>query len=142
MKPKLSKGEKETIEAIGARLVLERHERNMTQQQMADALGVTKRTYQTYETGERQMSVLPIARASEELGIDIQYLLRGIVRKTDTEVLSDIIGGLDYYLERAKIPLSASKRAAIISKGYDRRINKMPFTDEDLVTWVEFIREE
>ena len=47
-----------------ARLVRERRRRGYTQKQIAEALGVSNRTYSKWETGENEMDVSTLCRLS------------------------------------------------------------------------------
>lgn len=59
------------------RLLGERNRLKLTQDQMAKAGGVAKRTYCNYETGDREPPASFIA-AVKEVGVDVGYLLFGV----------------------------------------------------------------
>ncbi len=65
---KLSVGE------FGLRLWFFRHSRGLTQDQIAQQLGVGLRTYQRYETGELQPKVDFVYRYAQVMGISADYL--------------------------------------------------------------------
>lgn len=49
--------------------------RNLTQQNMADAIGVALRSYQCYETGTRTPSFDLLVRIADVLDVSTDYLL-------------------------------------------------------------------
>ncbi|WP_230088214.1 helix-turn-helix transcriptional regulator [Alicyclobacillus mali (ex Roth et al. 2021)] len=51
-----------------------RRRKGLTQQQVADMLDVTLRTYQRYESGTRRMSLETAVLLSEILGVDVRDL--------------------------------------------------------------------
>lgn len=73
----------------------------MTQQQVADKMGVTKSTYCGYETEKRQPDVPKIKQLSEILGVPSDYLLEtekapaheGERRATDEEIKFALFDG-------------------------------------------------
>lgn len=60
----------------------------MTQQQIADMMGIDKSTYCGYETGKRQPDVRKIKQLSETLNVSVDELL-GIRIKKATGISSD-----------------------------------------------------
>ena len=52
-----------------------RMKRNLTQQNMADAINVALRSYQCYETGTRTPSYDLLVRVADPLDVSIDYLL-------------------------------------------------------------------
>lgn len=63
---------------IGSRLAEERKRCGMTQEQLADALGVVKRTQANYEGGSSDATASYLSRAVIELGFDVHYILTGV----------------------------------------------------------------
>lgn len=57
------------------RVLLLRKEKNLTQTQLADAMGVLVRAYQNYEYGEREPSAFKVAELARFLGVSTDYLL-------------------------------------------------------------------
>lgn len=49
--------------------------RQMTQQTMADSIGVVLRTYQCYEQGTREPSLKMLVRMADVLNVSTDYLL-------------------------------------------------------------------
>lgn len=60
---------------FGKRLRDARMMRDMTQQALADAVGVALRTYQCYEQGTRQPSLSLVNAFCDTLGVSADYLL-------------------------------------------------------------------
>ncbi len=53
-----------------------REDRDLTQQQVADVLGITQRKYSYLETGVQQWSDEFLIKLSDFYGVSIDYLLR------------------------------------------------------------------
>lgn len=54
---------------------IERHKKRVTQQELAEALGMSERTYRKYEKGEIDYTFRQLFRISDYLGIDIMVFL-------------------------------------------------------------------
>ncbi|SDS48713.1 Transcriptional regulator, contains XRE-family HTH domain [Halopseudomonas litoralis] len=63
--------------SIGSRLRELRKEQGQTQEALAEAVGVTKKTQGVYERGERSPDAMYLA-AMDRLGFDILYLVTGV----------------------------------------------------------------
>ncbi len=48
---------------------------NFTRQQIADLLGVSLRTYQTYETGTREPSLITLIKLADYYGVSLDSLV-------------------------------------------------------------------
>ncbi|MED5101114.1 MULTISPECIES: helix-turn-helix domain-containing protein [Niallia] len=59
------------------RLKYLRTEKNLTQQSMADYLGISRQGYAKYEKGESQPDFETLKKISEYFGVTIDYLLTG-----------------------------------------------------------------
>ena len=60
---------------IGERLKTARKDKKLTQQQVADALGVAKSTYSGYESGFRKPDVLTVQKLAAILDVSGNYLI-------------------------------------------------------------------
>lgn len=60
---------------FGKRLREVRMERKLTQQKLADAVGIALRTYQCYEQGVREPSLDMLVKLADELSVPTDYLL-------------------------------------------------------------------
>lgn len=58
-----------------------REDKDLTQQQVADGIGVKREQYRRYETGENEMKVSHIIKLCEFYGLSADY----IIGFTDTE---------------------------------------------------------
>ena len=65
-------------EDIGSRLQEERKRYGMTQNQVAEALGIAKRTQANYEAGTSDATASYLSKAASEIGFDIPYILNGV----------------------------------------------------------------
>jgi len=64
------------VSSVGERLFEERERLGQSQQQLADACGVTMRSQRNYEKGERQPDASYLAAAATA-GVDVLYVLTG-----------------------------------------------------------------
>ena len=62
-------------EKFNENLKVARERRQLTQTQMADALGVAKSTYSLYESGKREPNVQTIKKISDILNVSADELL-------------------------------------------------------------------
>ena len=67
--------------AAGRALREERLSRELTQSQVADALGVTSQQVQKYETGKNRISVGVLARLHQAFGMDCAYILAAAIHE-------------------------------------------------------------
>ena len=63
-------------------LKLLRNERNMSQQELADALGISKSSINMYERGERQPNFEILETIADYFNVDIDYLLGRTTKTT------------------------------------------------------------
>ena len=92
-----------------------RQEKKLTQQELADEIGVTKRTYIYWEKGERQIKPEKAQQLADYFGVSVGYLLGYEEAKTLENILKDAEEYLemteddllsDNYSSRIKIALS------------------------------------
>lgn len=65
----------ENVNKFGERLLKLREERNETQQQLADAIGITRQSLSRYETNERTPNIDLIYNVSKHYNVSADYLL-------------------------------------------------------------------
>lgn len=127
-----------TSDHIGSRLVAERERLGLTQEQMADIAGVSKRSQGGYERGERPIDsdyLVALAR----MGADVQYVLTGVLspnigrvaeelgtyktkkhgsapqrKEVEQQVLAGVLAGVDEYLAEHKLKMPADKKAELV----------------------------
>lgn len=111
--------------ALGARLLELRRHLGLTQNAMADALGITARTFQNYERGEREISATVVKRLYQQFGIDPVWLLmdgrgapRQYVDSVRAEVLVVTIEEVERRLDQQRLKLDPAKKAELISLIY------------------------
>lgn len=73
--------------SIGERLREERESLGMTQEQLADALSVTKKTQGIYERGQRSPNAEYLS-ALADIGCDVLYILTGVRQVKESLELS------------------------------------------------------
>lgn len=64
-------------EEIGARLREQRKENGLTQDQIAEKLGISKRTQGNYESGSSDAPAGYLSKVMQDLGFDVNYILTG-----------------------------------------------------------------
>ncbi len=65
-----------TFKEIGARLQLHRSRLNLTQEQVANAIGVSRQVYGKIENGQKAINGLELQRLHEALAFSVDELLR------------------------------------------------------------------
>lgn len=63
------------FKALGARVAAARKAQNLTQQQMADRLGIAQQTYAQYETGRARFPASMLPRLAQDLAITLDELM-------------------------------------------------------------------
>lgn len=74
-----------------------RGEKNMSQQELADALGISKSAVNMYERGERQPNFETLETIADFFNVDIDYLLG---RTTKTTTIIKPQSDSEYYLNQ------------------------------------------
>jgi transcriptional regulator with XRE-family HTH domain len=71
----ISSDEREFFIALGGRIAALRKQQDITQVQLAELIGVTQQTINSYETGRRRVPVSLLAAIARRLGISIEELV-------------------------------------------------------------------
>ena len=77
----MTKNEEVFYRALGQRIAELRSARNLTQQQLADALGLSQKTVGHYEVGRIRLQVSMLPPLAECLGVPISALFDFLQRK-------------------------------------------------------------
>lgn len=77
-------------EVIGSRLQEERKRCSMTQNDLAEALGIAKRTQANYESGSSDATASYLSRVATEFGFDVPYILTGVRTTLAENSLTDV----------------------------------------------------
>jgi len=93
--------DKDDLLGIGQRIRKRRQELNLTQQDLADALGLTPQHISLIEQGKRIPSLLSLVKLAEELGVIVGYLATGKVGL--------VIGAMPAIKADQKLSLKAKK---------------------------------
>lgn len=129
---------------VGARLAISRSEIGVSQAAMAEAIGVSHRAYHSYEKGKRGIPVEALIRMHSQYEVDVSWLLLGtksIRAGHDFDALKRIETSLDQYLVSAGIKIKSEKRGAIVARWYESHVKGREVSDDDVHTWIEFVRE-
>lgn len=86
-------------ESIGAKLRTLRKERKLTQQELADRLGIKRPSISNYEIGRRTPSLKELRRFSEFFGVGLDYF--GFAQKDD---ILDLVARAKNVFESEEIP--------------------------------------
>ncbi|WP_282362914.1 helix-turn-helix transcriptional regulator [Pseudomonas sp. PS01297] len=81
-------------EEIGARLQEERKRCSMTQNELAEALGIAKRTQANYEAGSSDATAAYLSKVATQFGFDVPYVLTGVRTTLSEDSLSHVEDGL------------------------------------------------
>jgi transcriptional regulator with XRE-family HTH domain len=71
----VSPEDKRFFKEMGARIAQLRKEQNLTQQQLADELGLSQQIVASYEIGRRRIPVSTLPRLARTLGISVEALI-------------------------------------------------------------------
>jgi transcriptional regulator with XRE-family HTH domain len=77
-------------EEIGARLRQLRAQAGLTQDQLAEKLGISKRTQGNYESGASDAPASYLSLAASELGFDVAFIVNGVRATLPNDALSEI----------------------------------------------------
>ena len=77
-------------EGIGVRLRELRAQAGLTQDQLAEKMGVSKRTQGNYESGASDPPASYLNMASAQLGFDVGYIVNGVRATLPNEALSEV----------------------------------------------------
>ena len=103
-------------EAMGRRIKIMRHERRLSQQQVAQMINISLSYYGNIERGNRIPSIDTLVDIANALGVGMDYLLAESVeaairlrspeeRRTVRNYLRDVILELDFEEDRSEEPL-------------------------------------
>ena len=129
---------------LGARMAIARNELGLSQARMAEALGMSQRAYQSYETGKRSIPVEALVDMHRQFGVDLNWILLGVeaVRPGhDLAALEGFETALDRHLGATGIRLKSEKRGAIVARWYRSFLEGKEIPLDDVHTWIELLRE-
>jgi transcriptional regulator with XRE-family HTH domain len=129
---------------LGARMAIARNELGLSQARMAEALGISQRAYQSYETGKRSIPVEALVDMHRQFGVDLNWILLGVeaVRPGhDLAALERFETALDRHLGATGIRLKSEKRGAIVARWYRSFLEGKEIPMDDVHTWIELLRE-
>ncbi|GAH59996.1 unnamed protein product [marine sediment metagenome] len=102
--------------SLGQTIRKRRQALEITQQQLAEALGVTPQHISAIEKDKRAPSLPSLAKLAEELGVSVDYLVtgkEGVITDTIPAIKAD--KGLNLEVKRALIALVKALREATAS---------------------------
>ena len=129
---------------LGARMAIARNEIGLSQARMAEALGMSQRAYQSYETGKRSIPVEALVDMHRHFGVDLNWILLGVeaVRPGhDLAALEGFETAFDRHLSATDIRLKSEKRGAIVARWYRSFLEGKEIPLDDVHTWIELLRE-
>ena len=114
-------------EKIGKFIAELRKEKNMTQQELADRLGITDRAVSNWENGRRLPDLSMITILAKELNVEVSELLNAKkMSKEELEILRDTINNTLLYSENEK----NNKKEKINEEPYKNEIKELKNDDE------------
>ena len=84
----------ELLRDIGTRIMARRKQLRLTQEELAEAAGVTPQTVSTAELGKKALRPSNIIKICAALGVSPDYLLLGRISETDHSILTQKIACL------------------------------------------------
>ena len=86
-------------DSIGAKLRILRRERRLTQEELADKIGIKRPTISNYEIGRRSPHLSELRRIAEFFGVGLDYF--GVAQKDD---IVDLVARAKIVFESEDIP--------------------------------------
>jgi len=108
----------ELLAALGARLRAVRTARGVTQERLADAIGVRTATISRFETGQVGFSITTLADLADALGVSISTLVDVDLRWEETEA--------PVVLQLLALPSASRTRAAALALALVRGSASVP----------------
>lgn len=90
LNPKRSEEELELIKAFGERLKALRNERLLTQQDVADVIGMSQQAYAFYETGQREPSLKTLITIATFFDCTVDYLI-GVSDERHGHIITKVV---------------------------------------------------
>ena len=84
----------ELLREMGTRIIARRKQLRLTQEELAEAAGVTPQTVSTAELGKKALRPSNIIKICAALGVSTDYLLLGRISETDHSILTQKIACL------------------------------------------------
>lgn len=77
---------------LGKRIRQERRRNKLTQEELAESIGMTKAVFGSVERGERTITVERLVRVANRLGVTVDYLLSDSITDENSRVMDQING--------------------------------------------------
>ncbi|MBR6476391.1 MAG: helix-turn-helix transcriptional regulator [Lachnospiraceae bacterium] len=112
----------------------ERERAQLTQQEMADALGINRRTYSSYETGVRGLPVDVLAKLADMFGTSTDYLLGNTdIKNTDKITTPKLPKKKQFWVvAKKKTVLSAAAGDILISEAVQEGSKWLAFYEPEI----------
>ena len=111
----------------------ERERAQLTQQEMADSLGINRRTYSSYETGARGLPIDMLAKIADIFGTTTDYLIGNTdIKKTDKAVKPKPIRKQFWVVTKTKTVLSAVADDIAISESVQEGSKWLAFYEPEI----------
>lgn len=118
--------------AIGTRLSMLRQKENLSQGEMAAALGVSVAAYRNYEWGNRETPVSVLAKAAEMAGTTIDSLVLGEVGLS-SEAIATQLARIFPHLGSTELQAHVGAIAFLLKQ----TLSKPEFSDRDIAEYME-----
>ena len=112
----------------------ERERAQLTQQEMADTLGINRRTYSSYETGVRGLPVDVLAKLADMFGTSTDYLLGNTdIKSTDKATAPKLPKKKQFWVAaKKKTVLSAAAGDILISEAVQEGSKWLAFYEPEI----------
>ncbi len=110
---------------LGKRLAAERRRLGLTQEKLAETIGLQRAAVAMVESGKSGLDAERLAQLSLNLGIDAHYVMfgeplaRAGVRALDPILLMSILNGIARWRKRNTVEISAEKHARLLKHLYE-----------------------
>lgn len=118
---------------IPTRIREERERAQLTQQEMADSLGINRRTYSSYETGARGLPIDMLAKIADIFGTTTDYLIGNTdIKKPDKAVKPKPVKKQFWIVAKTKTVLSAVADDIVISESVQEGSKWLAFYEPEI----------
>lgn len=127
--------------SLGRRLADIRARLGLSQAQLAEQLGVSPRSYQSYERGERDAPTASLIDLCQKFDIDPTWLLLGPDAKASINeaVLEGVLRAVDAHLEKIHGDLPPDKKARLVKVLYLHFRDKQEIDEKRVEEFAELL---
>ena len=127
--------------SLGRRLADIRSRLGLSQTELAGELGVSPRSYQSYERGERDAPTASLIELCQKFDIDPTWLLLGPDAKASLNeaILEGVLRAVDEYLQSIQGELPPEKKARLVKLLYMHFRDKQTVDNKRVTEFAELL---